>query len=188
MGTRLMRGLNIALFGAAFAAASSVIAADPPQNFIIQEPRQPVPEVQFKDAEGRSHTLAEFHGKVVLVNVWATWCIPCRKEMPTLDRLQGALGGPDFEVAAVSIDRGGPEVVRKFYAEIGVQHLAVRIDVLTQILRALGASGLPMTLLIDREGLEIGRLVGPSQWDAPETIGYFESVIAQKTGAAPAPN
>ena len=88
----------------------------------------------------------------------------------------------------MSIDRGGPEVVRKFYAEIGVQHLAVRIDVLTQILRALGASGLPMTLLIDREGLEIGRLVGPSQWDAPETIGYFKSVIAQKTGAAPAPN
>jgi thiol-disulfide isomerase/thioredoxin len=183
-----MKGLTIALFCAAFAAASPVIAAEPPQNFVIQEPRQPVPEVQFKDTEGRSHSLAEFHGKVVLVNVWATWCVPCRKEMPTLDRLQAALGGPDFEVVAVSIDRGGPEVVRKFYAEIGVEHLAIRVDVLSQVLHALGAPGLPMTLLIDREGLEIGRLVGPSQWDAPETVAYFKSIIAQKIGAASAPN
>lgn len=182
-----MKSRAIAMLAATLAAISHVAAADPPQNFVIQEPPQPVPEIQFKDTGGQSHSLAELHGKVVLLNVWATWCIPCRKEMPTLDRLQAALGGSDFEVVAVSIDRGGPEVVKKFYAEIGVQHLALRIDVLSQVLRALGTPGLPMTLLIDRQGLEIGRLLGPSEWDAPETIAYFKSVIAQRAGAAPVP-
>lgn len=182
-----MKWLAIALFGAMLAAASQVAAADPPENFIIQEPPQPVPEVQFKDAGGRPHSLAELHGKVVLLNVWATWCLPCRKEMPTLDRLQAALGGPDFEVVTLSIDRGGPEVVKKFYAEIGVQHLALRIDVAAQVMRTLAVTGLPTTLLIDRQGLEIGRLVGPSEWDAPDTIVFFKSVIAQQTGSAPAP-
>jgi thiol-disulfide isomerase/thioredoxin len=187
-----VKPLTIALFGAMLAAAvpvagAPVAAADPPQNFVIQEPPQPVPDVQFKDEAGRPHSLAEFHGKTVLLNIWATWCIPCRKEMPTLDRLQAELGGPDFEVITLSIDRNGPDVVKKFYAETGVQHLALRIDVSGEVSRALGTPGLPTTLLIDRQGLEIGRLVGPADWAAPETIAYFRSIIAQRAGAAPAP-
>jgi thiol-disulfide isomerase/thioredoxin len=181
-----MKSLALALFGAII-AATPAMAADSPENFVIQEPPQPVPQVEFKDASGQSHSLAEFRGKVVLVNIWATWCIPCRKEMPTLDRLQAALGGPDFEVVTLSIDRGGPDVVKKFYAEIGVQHLALRIDSSAKAMQALAVAGLPTTLLIDRQGLEVGRLVGPSEWDAPATIAYFKTVIAHEASSTQAP-
>jgi thiol-disulfide isomerase/thioredoxin len=103
-------------------------ATEPPQNFAVQEPRVAVPEIHFEDDAGRPRTLADFSGKVILLNIWATWCLPCREEMPTLDRLQAKLGGPDFEVVALSMDRGGPDKVKKFFAEIGIEHLALNID------------------------------------------------------------
>ncbi|HET6159940.1 MAG TPA: TlpA disulfide reductase family protein [Dongiaceae bacterium] len=106
--------------------------------------------------------LTDFHGKVVLLNIWATWCGPCREEMPTLDRLQAQLGGPDFEVIAMSIDRGGFEAIRKFFAEVGVQHLAMYLDSTMDASSVLSAVGLPTSLLIDRDGTEIGRLIGPA--------------------------
>ncbi|MER8783904.1 TlpA family protein disulfide reductase [Mesorhizobium sp. M1006] len=110
-----------------------------------------------------------------MLNIWATWCAPCRKEMPTLDRLQAKLGGPDFEVIALSMDRGGPDIVKKFFAEIGVEHLALNIDTTGKAMFTLGALGLPMTLLIDREGKEIGRLIGPAEWDSPEMMAFIRS-------------
>src|SRR5258708_6253237 len=116
-------------FAAWMAAAMIVVttsqfaaAQAPLKSFVMHDAPQPVATVAFDDAQGRSRTLADFKGKVVLLNIWATWCIPCRKEMPALDRLQGAMGGPDFEVVPVSIDRGGIEKVRAFYAEIGFPH------------------------------------------------------------------
>src|SRR6266404_4886802 len=111
-----MRRLAVTLL-VVVVAASQVIAAQAPPNFIIYEAPKALPEFRFKDDAGGSHTLAEFRGKVVLLNVWATWCGPCRKEMPTLDRLQEQLSGPDFTVVALSIDRKGPEAVTKFYSE-----------------------------------------------------------------------
>jgi hypothetical protein len=97
--------------------------------------------------------------------------------MPTLDRLQAALGGPDFEVVALSINRGGLEVVKNFYAEIGVQHLAIHIDTANF---ELATAGLPTTLLIDRQGQELGRLVGPAEWDTPDMAAFLKSIIAKK--------
>jgi thiol-disulfide isomerase/thioredoxin len=153
-------------------------AVEPPQNFAVHEAPVPVPEIRFEDGNGQPKTLADFSGKIVLLNIWATWCAPCRKEMPTLDRLQAKLGGPDFEVVALSMDRAGPDKVKKFFAEIGIEHLALNIDTSGKAMFTLGALGLPMTLLIDREGKEIGRLIGPAEWDAPEMVDFIRSYFA----------
>jgi len=141
-----------------------------------------VPPISFADGAGQPKTLADFSGKIVLLNIWATWCAPCRKEMPTLERLHAALGGPDFEVVALSIDRS-TDAIRKFFAEIGIQKRAIYRDSSAKAMRQLGVVGLPTTLLIDREGLEIGRLIGPAEWDAPE-IAEFVSCVISETKAA----
>lgn len=141
-----------------------------------------VPELRFDDGNGKPLTLANFRGKLVLLNIWATWCGPCREEMPTLDRLQARLGGPDFEVVALSIDRAGIGVVTAFYDEIGIKHLARYIDGSGKAAGQLAAVGLPTTLLIDREGREIGRHVGPAEWDAPAMVTFFEQQISAFIG------
>ncbi|MFU4581431.1 TlpA family protein disulfide reductase [Pseudomonas aeruginosa] len=148
---------------------------------IWPEPRS-VPEVRFVDGEGQPHTLADFKGKVVLLNLWATWCVPCRKEMPTLDRLQAQLGGPDFQVMALSIDLDGLPVVRDFYKEVGIQHLGIYIDESASAISSLGAFGLPATLLLDRQGRELGRKLGEATWDSPEVVAYLKEVIASSRG------
>lgn len=134
----------------------------------------------FSNAEGRKLTLGDFRGKVVLLNVWATWCVPCREEMPTLDALQGQLGGEDFIVVPLSIDEGGLPPVRKFYDEIGIAHLGIYLAESIRAQFALGVFGLPTTILIDREGREIGRLVGPAEWDSPEMIALLRPLIAKE--------
>jgi thiol-disulfide isomerase/thioredoxin len=123
--------------------------------------------------------LDDLRGKFVLLNVWATWCVPCRKEMPTLDRLQEQLGGPDFEVVALSVDKGGAEAVRRFYDQIGIRRLSVRVAAdPDDLLAALGVYGVPTTLLVDRQSREIGRLVGPANWDSKEMIDFLRMKIA----------
>ena len=131
---------------------------------------KPVPELRFQDGVGREHTLADFRGKVVLLNVWATWCAPCREEMPALDRLQAELAGPAFEVVALSVDQQGPAIARRFLGEIGAKALALYIDPTAKAMFALDTPGLPVSLLIDRDGREIGRHLGPANWDSPEVV------------------
>ncbi|UCI06513.1 TlpA family protein disulfide reductase [Mesorhizobium sp. B1-1-8] len=162
------------------AASLPAAAAEAPQNFAVLDTPAALPEIKFADAAGQPKTLAGYSGKVVLLNIWATWCGPCRKEMPTLDRLQAKLGGPDFEVVALSMDRKGPEAVKKFFIETSITHLALNIDTSAQAMFTLGAVGLPMTLLIDRDGKEIGRLIGPAEWDAPDMVDFIRSRIAVK--------
>ncbi len=147
-------------------------------GLIIWPEPKPVPEVNFVDGEGKPHRLADFKGKVVLLNVWATWCGPCRQEMPTLDRLQAQLGGADFQVLALSIDQDGVQAVRDFYREIGIQHLKLYIDDSAQTIQRLDVFGLPVTLLLDRQGRELGRKLGAAEWDSPEVIEYVREVIA----------
>jgi thiol-disulfide isomerase/thioredoxin len=166
---------------ATFVATLRIASAqEPPKNFIFVDKPPPVAEITFDDAEGQARKLADFKGKVLLVNIWATWCGPCRTEMPALDRLQAHLGGADFEVIPVSIDRGGTETIRKFYGEIGVRNLAIYIDPSGQVLRQTRALGLPTTLLIDRSGQEIGRVIGPAEWDAPQIGEFLSSFIQNK--------
>jgi thiol-disulfide isomerase/thioredoxin len=145
------------------------------RSFVMHEAPKPLPEIKFEDGNGAALTLADLRGKTVLLNIWATWCVPCREEMPTLDALEAELGGPAFEVVPLSIDRAGPEVVRKFYAEIGIEHLGLYIDASMRASFDLQAPGLPTTLLIDSEGRELGRLVGPAEWDTPEMIAFLKN-------------
>ncbi len=170
----------VALIGLLLAIALPTRAAEAPQNFAVLETPAALPALSFMDAAGLPKTLADYSGKVVLLNLWATWCAPCRKEMPTLNRLQAKLGGPDFEVVALSVDLKGPDVVKKFYAEIGITHLALNIDSSAKAMFALDAVGLPMTLLINRHGKEIGRLIGPAEWDAPDMVDFIRGRIAAK--------
>jgi len=169
---------------AAWLIAGPAAAQDAPKNFAIHDEARPVATIKFDDGRGQSRSLADFKGKVVLLNIWATWCVPCRKEMPALDRLQATLGGPDFEVVPISIDRGGIEAPSKFYAEIGVRNLAMYHDASGQAARALGAVGLPMTLVIDRGGNEIGRIVGPAEWDDAEIVEFLRRIVAKPIDTA----
>lgn len=143
-----------------------------------------LPSPRFTDEAGDPVALDRWRGKVVLVNVWATWCVPCREEMPTLDALQARLGGADFHVVALSIDRAGVPPIRRFYDEIGIRHLEIHNDASMRAGSALGVVGLPSTILIDRQGRELARLIGPAEWDAPEMVAFLEDVIGT-TGNEP---
>ena len=140
---------------------------------LLEEPR-PLPELSFVDAAGRPLRLADFRGKVVLLNIWATWCAPCREEMPSLDRLQAELGGPKFEVVALSVDGDGVLSVEAFYDELTLDNLAIYVDPSGAAMRTLKVLGVPTTLLVDPGGNEIGRALGPDQWDAPAVIRFLQ--------------
>jgi thiol-disulfide isomerase/thioredoxin len=163
--------------GGGAAPATPQSAPDAPLR--LHEPRA-LPDIVFEDGQGRKRTLGDFRGRVVLLNVWATWCVPCREEMPTLDRLQQKLGGPDFEVLALSIDADGAAAVERFYGEIGIRALATYVDSTMRATGSLAVIGVPTTLLIDRGGREIGRRAGPVHWDSPEAV----RLIVDYTNAA----
>jgi thiol-disulfide isomerase/thioredoxin len=164
----------------AVASLQFAMAQDPPKNVVQHGVPKTIAAISFEDSQGRSRSLADFKGKVVALNIWATWCGPCRAEMPALDRLQAALGGRDFEVVPVSIDRGGIDLVKKFYAEINIRNLAIYVDTSGQVMRTLGAIGVPTTLVIDRAGNEVGRITGPAEWDAPEIAEFLKPIIAKQ--------
>lgn len=176
-------------FGAVGAAlgmlALAVHAGEGGKEFTWHDSPKPVPNLTFENGAGAPQSLANFRGKVVLLNIWATWCGPCRREMPTLDRLQAKLGGPDFEVVALSIDRAGIPVVKKFYEELGLKALGVYVDKTSRTTQGLGVVGLPTTLLLDRSGHELGRLVGPAEWDSPAMIDVFRRHLEQRSDRGP---
>jgi thiol-disulfide isomerase/thioredoxin len=151
---------------------------------VLEQPRF-VPEIRFEDDQGHELTLADFRGRAVLLNVWATWCVPCRQEMPALDRVQARLGGKDFLVIALSIDRKGVEAVRDFYRQVGVEKLAVYVDTSGKGSQGLAIPGVPTTLLIDRDGREVARKMGAAEWDSPQMVSLIERTISgQSAGDA----
>lgn len=150
----------------------------PMAAFVVRAKPLPLPDFTFAKADGAEISLAELEGKVVLLNIWATWCVPCREEMPQLNELQAELGGPAFEVVAINIDKGGPEKARTFLDETGATDLALYTDPTGTLFGTLKAVGMPTTLLIDRDGKEIGRLVGPADWASPEAKRLIEAAIA----------
>ena len=147
---------------------------------IAREP-QDLRSLGFTGPNGEPTSLADFAGKVTLVNLWATWCAPCRREMPALDRLHAAAGGPDFSVVAVSIDAGGPEKPRKFLGEVGVTALPFYADPSSDIFNELKkrslALGLPVTLLVDRKGCLLGPMNGPAEWDSPDGRALVDAAV-----------
>ena len=146
-------------------------------DFSLLPTPRPVPALAFVDRDGTAKSLADFKGRVVLLNIWATWCVPCRAEMPALDRLQAKLGGADFEVVALSIDRKGAEVVKPFYAELGLKALGIYIDQSGNAAHTLETVGVPTTLLVDRDSRELGRWLGPAAWDEPGAVALIQRAI-----------
>src|SRR5689334_6309881 len=146
-------------------------AEDPPAflgaggQFMLIRPLKKAPFAAVDDEKGKPVDLAErLKGKVVLVNFWATWCAPCVTELPTLDKLQGELGGDKFEVVTVSVDLRGMEKVGPFWNEKGFKHLAIRLDQRGTLMKAFGTRGLPTTFLVDHEGNVVGYLEGHADW------------------------
>jgi len=144
---------------------------------------KPLPEFSFTDAEGKPHSIADFAGKGVLINLWATWCPPCVAEMPALDRAQAALAAEGIVILPLSSDRGGKVMVEPFYREKGIRHLGLWLDPRGAASRALGARGLPTTVLVDREGRERARVEGDQPWDSPEMLAEIRRLAGP---AAPA--
>ena len=158
----------------AFAVAKPAFARPP---FTLGADPMPLLSPPFMDGKGRNLMLSDFVGRVVLLNIWATWCPPCREEMPALDALQRKLGGSNFAVVPISIDTGGIDAAGRFYREIGIRDLGVYWGEDLRVQLAFAAFGLPTTLLIDRKGQELARIFGPAEWDKPAAIAQIESVI-----------
>ncbi len=146
------------------------------QRFMRWHTPRELPLISFQNEAGKTVSLADFRGRVVLLNIWATWCPPCREEMPSLDRLNAKRGGPTFEVVALSIDRDSA-LVKPFYQEFGVQTLRGYFDPTSQVSNMLRAPGVPTTLLIDQEGREIGRTLGPAAWDSPQVEAMIDAAL-----------
>lgn len=144
-----------------------------------------VPPLHFQNAAGQALTLDHFRGRVVLVNLWATWCTPCRKEMPTLDQLQARLGGRAFQVVAISQDRLGLPAVNQFYQTVGVQHLQRYTDVNGRNLDTWEAPGIPFSMLIDRQGQAIGFAVGARDWDSQAMLAQIKRVAGLRPADDP---
>jgi len=182
-GARAPAGPIVAAQGQGGAAASAAEegASAPGRSelpaFVFRKEPEALPEIKFQDAEGRERTLADWRGKVVLLNLWATWCLPCRKEMPALDRLQATLGSEQFQVVAISVDRTGLPGAKKFLEETKTPNLAVYADPTARLASSLRAAGLPATLLIDKEGRELGRLLGPAEWDGEAAQRLIQSAL-----------
>jgi thiol-disulfide isomerase/thioredoxin len=160
-------------------AAGAAPAAEVPIETAAPEP---LPPLTFQTMDGQEASLANYAGKVVVLNLWATWCAPCREEMPSLDRLQAQFADRGLVVLALSVDRAGPERVQQFLDEIGVKQLHVYRDPKAAATRAVKVPGLPATLLVDRRGNEVGRVLGIAQWDGPAAVAAVEKLLAEPAG------
>lgn len=158
-------------------AATHPLATGAMTTFVFKATSEPLPDIQFLNASGTEKTLASLRGKVVLLNVWATWCAPCREEMPGLDRLQSQLGSDKFEVVALAVDKNGVEGAKKFLSDIRATSLGVYADPTAKEGTRLKVIGMPTTILIDAEGREIGRLIGPAKWDSEDAKRLIEAQL-----------
>lgn len=157
--------------------AGSAANAGKMAAFVKKRPPEAVADVTFQDGAGKPVSLSSFKGRTVLLNLWATWCAPCRKEMPGLDRLQQALGSDKFEVVALSLDRAGAEASQKFLSDVKATSLKLYIDPTAKQGTALKLLGMPTTILIDADGREVGRLAGEAEWDSDDAKKLIEAAI-----------
>ncbi len=142
------------------------------------EPKE-LPDLAFATADDHTFTLADLRGRMVLINLWATWCAPCLREMPMLDKLAQATAGPGLALIALNQDRDGLEVAAPYWDDKGFTALTLYLDPGLATGRALKPAGLPLTVLIDREGREVARLTGIAAWDDPQVIAYFKALADQ---------
>ena len=143
-----------------------------------------VPDLAFKDASGRELKLGDWRGRTVLLNLWATWCVPCRREMPALDALQALLGGADFEVVAINIDTRDPQKPLAFLKDAAIAHLGYYSDpsarVFEELKTAGKAFGMPTTVIVDPTGCEIGTMSGPAEWASDDGVKLVSAALARR--------
>ncbi|MBR0681079.1 TlpA family protein disulfide reductase [Roseomonas eburnea] len=150
----------------------------------LREGEADLPDLTFTDAQGKAHGIADFAGRGLVINLWATWCPPCVAEMPALDRLAAALAREAILVLPLSSDRGGAPVVQAFYERARLQSLGIWLDPRGAAARALGARGLPTTVIVDRRGRERARLEGDAAWDTPEFVALIRRLAGQRPAEA----
>ncbi len=138
----------------------------------------PVPAGAMGHVDGTQHSLADYRGKWVVLNFWATWCAPCRKEMPMLANLQAQMGGPDFAVVTVATGRNSPQAIERFFGEIGVTNLPLYTDPRNELARPMGVMGLPVTVILDPEGREVARLIGEATWDSDSAKAILSALMS----------
>lgn len=167
-----------AALGRVDAAAKGDVAA-----LQAQKPSKPAPDITFKGPDGAETGLSAMKGRLLLVNLWATWCAPCKAEMPALDRLQGALGGPDFEVVAINVDTRNLDKPPQWLKQAGITHLTYYADpggrVLPVVQRHTESPGLPTTMLIDGAGCTLGVMKGPAEWSSPDGLALIRAALGK---------
>jgi len=147
------------------------------QNFVLADKLIPGPDVSWSDADGNKVRLADFEGKVVLFNFWASWCAPCQRELPGIDRIQAKMAGDNFTVVALNIDQGGKGIAIRNAKRLKLKHLKLNLDPKHQVVRKIGLRAMPTTFLFDRKGYIIGALESGAEWDTPEAIELIKYFI-----------
>ncbi len=178
MYTGLALGAN-----AAFADTSDLLAlrTGDMKKLVVHETPKATTDAPFMlEDDGGKATLADYRGKYVLVNFWATWCAPCRKEMPQINALQKEFGGDDFEVLTIASGRNSPTGIKRFFAEAGIDSLPRHQDPKQAMSAQMGIFGLPITVIIDPEGREIARLRGDATWDSDSAKAIIKALIAKR--------
>ena len=151
------------------------------KKLVFHEAPKDVTATAFETIDGSSGTMADYEGKVVVLNFWATWCAPCRKEMPMLADLQTELGGDDFEVVTIATGRNPPQAMKAFFDEIGVDNLPLHRDPRSKMAREMGVLGLPVTMVLDQNGQEIARLVGDAHWNSDSAKAIISTLMGSDT-------
>jgi thiol-disulfide isomerase/thioredoxin len=182
------------LYAALAATANPAAALDPAaldalrtgemRKLVVADSPMPAPDLGFTDLHGNPLSLADSGGKVRLVNFWATWCVPCRAEMPALDALERDLGGADFAVIPIATGRNSLDAIAAFSAEAGITDLPTYLDPKGELARAMAVPGLPVSVLLDRDGNEIARLTGAAEWDGRDARALVEALTAAEPAAA----
>ena len=175
MYTALLLAANAAM---ADPAALRDLRAGDMRALVIHDTPREVPAALLLDAEGDEHALADWRGRWVVLNFWATWCPPCREEMPALDALQGDLGGDRLAVLPVATGRNPLPAIRRFYAEAGLDHLPILRDPRQGLAADMGVFGLPVTVLVDPNGREVARLTGDADWNGPDARAILDALMA----------
>ncbi|MEL6586471.1 MAG: TlpA disulfide reductase family protein [Pseudomonadota bacterium] len=178
----MLRTLSAALYGLAVLIATPAAAIEDDlltgtmTRMEVLDP-QPAPIVPYYQADGDAGRLSDYAGKVVVLNFWATWCAPCRAEMPSLQALDTAFDGQGLEVVTIAFGRHNPMQMEKFWNDVGITSLPLHLDASTQLAKSLGVRGLPHTFVLDRQGQIIAQLQGEADWAAPETLALMRSVL-----------
>jgi len=181
----MFRLVRLAPLYIALCLGANAVAADGVEDLLTGDMRamvlhdapQAVPEVSFSDVDGAELTLADFAGQFVVLNFWATWCAPCREEMPSLNALQQQLGGEGFAVVTIASGRNPIPAITRFFEDEGITDLPVYLDPRQTMSRQMGVLGLPITVLLSPEGQEIGRLRGDADWASDEAVALLSALM-----------